>query len=562
MVKRNTSWEDAGAREANARFAALMEAAPELRVLLSRSFRFPVAPPWKTALCYLASLTVTGICTGIALLLYPRLNAASIAMLYVLGTAVVALGWGQGPATWMSVANVVLLDYLFIPPRLSLNVADPSNYVTLAVMLCVALVIAQLVSALQRQRMSAELRERRTGALYEMSRQLCSAADAESILLAATRHISRVFDAGSAVLTADDQGRLSLPPCFAPPARGASRLDEMLRSAKSCDRSVADDAIKSGSRVVGNTVYVPLRAYHGVKAVLVVSPLDTRCSLFSEQLSLLEAFASQIALALQSARLAEQGARLAEAAEQARITGERALVCNSLLSSISHDLRTPLAAIAGAGNLIAQPRHPFNSERLTTLGQLIERKAFDMSNLIAKILQLAKLELAEVRLKTDWHSIEDLVAHSLRVNASHLSQHLVVVNLPADLPLIEVEATLIVQILNNLLENAAKYTPQGTRITISAAVGGDNVVISVADDGPGLGPGDASRLFDRFKRSHTSDSRVGLGLAICRTAARLHGGDIRAASDPAMGGARFEITLPVSVSEAATAHLDYAMCVA
>ena len=166
--------------------------APALRLWLS-SFRFPVDRPWKIALAYLAGLAVTGICTGMALPLYPRLNAASIAMLYVLGTAMVALRWGRGPATLASLANALMLDYLFIPPRFSLDVADPSNYFTLAVMLCVALLIAELVNALQRQRLSAELRERRTVALYEMSRQLCAAQDKEGILLAATQHVGHAL---------------------------------------------------------------------------------------------------------------------------------------------------------------------------------------------------------------------------------------------------------------------------------------------------------------------------------------------------------------------------------
>jgi len=148
--------------------------------------------------------------------------------------------------------------------------------------------------------------------------------------------------------------------------------------------------------------------------------------------------------------------------------------------------------------------------------------------------------------RTDWHAIEDLVAHSLRANEARLAQRRIAVQLPATLPLVLVEATLIVQILNNLLENAAKYTPPGTTITISAAVGEEHVLLVVADDGPGLPPGDPQRLFDKFQRGRDESTvvGVGLGLAICRAAARLHGGDIRALNAPE-GGARFEITLPV-----------------
>jgi two-component system sensor histidine kinase KdpD len=156
------------------------------------------------------------------------------------------------------------------------------------------------------------------------------------------------------------------------------------------------------------------------------------------------------------------------------------------------------------------------------------------------------MEFGSGGLRTDWHSIDDLVALALRTNEARLSQWRIALNLPADLPLILVEATLIVQILSNLLENAAKYTPPGTTITISAAVRERTILLVVADDGPGLPPGDPERLFEKFQRGRSESNivGVGLGLAICRAAARLHGGNIQAL-DNVGDGARFEITLPM-----------------
>jgi two-component system sensor histidine kinase KdpD len=157
-----------------------------------------------------------------------------------------------------------------------------------------------------------------------------------------------------------------------------------------------------------------------------------------------------------------------------------------------------------------------------------------------------QMEFGSGTLRTDWHAIDDLVALALRTNEARLAQWRTVVNLPTDLPLILVEATLIVQILSNLLENAAKYTPPGTTITVSAAVREKNILLVVADDGPGLPTGDPERLFEKFQRGRSESNivGVGLGLAICRAAARLHGGEIHA-MDNAGGGARFEITLPL-----------------
>jgi two-component system sensor histidine kinase KdpD len=273
--------------------------------------------------------------------------------------------------------------------------------------------------------------------------------------------------------------------------------------------------------------------------VLVVRAEPSEPNLSAEKSLLLDNFATQLALSLERAQLAE-------AAEAARFAAERAALRNTLLTSISHDLRTPLAAIAGAGSLIAQPDYALNADRRTTLGHLIERKARDMSQLLSNVLELMRMEFATGNLRTDWHAIEDLVALALRSHVGRLGARRLVVDLPPDLPEILVDATLIVQILDNLLENAAKYTPLATTVTISASSRVGSVVLAVCDDGPGLPPGDPERLFEKFQRGRAESNvvGVGLGLAICRAAARLHGGDIRAGNNPG-GGARFEITLPM-----------------
>ena len=196
--------------------------------------------------------------------------------------------------------------------------------------------------------------------------------------------------------------------------------------------------------------------------------------------------------------------------------------------------------------MLAQPEYALNDDRRATLGFLIERKARDMSQLLTNVLELVQLEFGKSTLHAEWHSIDELVELSLRANASRLSEWQIELNLPSDLPFILVEATLILQILTNLLHNAAKYTPPGTIITISAAARQADVLLVVEDDGPGLPPGDPDQLFEKFQRGQPESAIVGagLGLAICRAAARLHGGDIRATTS-SRGGARFEVSLPV-----------------
>jgi two-component system sensor histidine kinase KdpD len=473
---------------------------------------------------YLVALAVSGICTAVAFPFYPNFNITNIAMLYLLGSTLIALRLGRGPAVFASVVNILVLDYLFIPPVFSFEIEDLPYVFTLSVMLVVAIVIASLVVTIRHHSDEAVARERRSAVLYAMSRELCVAPDAETMVGVAVRHIDEIFHADAAVFLTDGDGVLR--PVS---AEGPGQFDP----------EIAREVIARGERRIAGAVYVPLQGNLRVQGALAACPRIPAGEIPQEQHDLLEAIAAQLALAIQRAHMAET-------AERARVASERALLRNTLLASISHDLRTPLSAIAGAGSLIALPDYALTMDRRTTLGQLIERKANEMSNLLSNILKLAEMQFSQVALHTDWHAVEDLVSHSLRANEVRLAQHRIAVNLPASLPLILVEATLIVQTLNNLLENAAKYTPAGTEIEISAGVSDDSMVIAVTDAGPGLPPGDPERLFEKFQRGQPEGNiaGVGLGLSICRAAAQLHGGDIAAIGNPG-GGARFEVRLPV-----------------
>jgi len=471
--------------------------------------------------------------TAIAFPLSPYFGLVNIVMLYILGTTVGALRLGRGPSVLIAIANMLAFDFFFVPPVFSFDVEDTHYLFTLGVMLIVALVIANLMVSIRRHREIADAREQRTAVLYAMTRELAVATDAQAMTAAAVRHISAVFHSTAVVLIADARG------CLSPMSPDESVGKEAQRPLPAFDLEFAQEVVAGGERCIKDAIYLPLQGSRRVRGVIVVCPQPPARALPAEQLNLLDAFAAQLALSLQRARLAE-------AAEAARISAERALLRNTLLASISHDLRTPLSAIAGAGSLIAQPEYALNADRRTTLGNLIERKARDMSHLLTNVLELMQMEFGSATLRTDWHAIDDLVALALRTNEARLAGWRTVVNLPTDLPLIMVEATLIVQILSNLLENAAKYTPPGTTITLSAAVEEKSFSLVVADDGPGLPPGDPERLFEKFQRGRSESNivGVGLGLAICRAAARLHGGDIRAMNN-AGGGARFEIMLPV-----------------
>jgi two-component system, OmpR family, sensor histidine kinase KdpD len=484
---------------------------------------------------YLRALAITALCTAIALPISPYFGLVNIVMLYLLGTTLGALRLGRGPSVLGAIANMLAFDYFFVPPVFSFDVEDTRYLFTLGVMLIVALVIANLMVSIRRHREVADVRERRTAVLYAMSRELAVATDVQAMVAAAVRHICAVFHSTAVVLLADASGSLSPIPFAEDPGLASPRL-----GSTGFDLQFALEVVARGERRIKDAIYLPLQGSRRVKGVIVVCPEPPGRELPGEQLNLLDAFAAQLALSLQRARLAE-------AAETARISAERVLLRNTLLASISHDLRTPLSAIAGAGSLIAQPEYGLNVDRRTTLGNLIERKARDMSQLLTNVLDLVQMEIGGRVLRSDWHAVDDLVALALRASESRIAGLRISLRLPPGLPLILVEPTLIVQILSNLLENAAKYTPSGTTITICASVPERGILLSVADDGPGLPPGDPEQLFEKFHRGRSESNivGVGLGLTICRAAARLHGGDIRAFNG-LEGGARFEISLPVA----------------
>jgi two-component system, OmpR family, sensor histidine kinase KdpD len=498
--------------------------------------------PWFNYACALA---ITGACTALAFPFYPKFDSVNIVMLYLLATTVGALRLGRGPSVLLAVANMLAFDYYFVPPVFSFDVDDEQYFFTMGVMLFVALVIANLMINVSRHRELADSRERRTRALYAMSRELAVATDAPALAAAAVRHMRDVFHCTAAVLVADRDGHLSvLASGDDADGDGPDSLMERL------DLQYAEEAAVLRERSVQRVIYQPMHTGDRVQGVIAVLPRSGVKPLLEEQLDLLGAFAVQLASALQRVQLVE-------AAEAARTSEKQALLRNTLLASISHDLRTPLAAIAGAGSLIAQPDYALDTDRRIELGQLIEQRSRDMSQQLSNVLELMQMEHGSTVLRADWHAIEDLVGHSLKAHEARLSQWHVRLALPPDLPLILVDATLVVQILNNLLENASKYTPPGTTITISAEARDGGLSLAISDNGPGLPPGQHERLFEKFQRGHPESNvvGVGLGLAICRAAARLHGGDVCACENPG-GGARFEIELPVAMQADAQPSTD------
>ncbi len=511
-----------------------LERDEERRAFLSPESRQPVR--WSR---YIWALVITTVCTGIAAPMYPYLELANIAMLYLLGVTVAGLRLGRGPSVLTAVLNVVAFDVFFVPPRFTLAVADAQYVVTFAVMLIVALVIATLVASVRQQTRVAGARERRTALLYAMSRELAATRGIASMARIAIKHVAEVFQCQAVILLPDGSGKLRYP--HDAPIAGAFRGADLAVAQWVTDHG-RRAGLGSDTLAAAPAVYLPLGDSERKLGVIAVLPMNPRRVLLPEQRHLLETFAGQIGLALERARLAE-------VAEAARVAGERESLRNTLLASISHDLRTPLAVMAGAGSTLAERGDALDEATRKSLARSIETKAREMSDLISNVLDLMRFESGETALQRDWESLDDLVGAALHRVEERLANHPVELRVASDLPSVYVDARLIVQVFSNLLDNAAKYTPPGTRICISAVADASSLLVTVDDEGPGLPAGDPARLFDKFQRGGGEGTivGVGLGLAICRAIIQAHGGTISARNRQGVGqsgGARFEFTLP------------------
>lgn len=481
------------------------------------------------------ALLVVGLCTAIARLMFPHFAEANIVMVYLLGVVLVAARLGRGPSILASVLSVAAFDFFFVLPYLTLSVADTEYLITFAVMLTVALLISTLTVRLHQQAEASRARERRTAALYAMSRGLASTRGVANLLRIAAQHIAEVFDGEVLVLLPGEDGRLAVQ---------VAAPDEFELSPT--ERGVAEWTYEHGrSAGMGSetlpgaeALYVPLIASRGALGVLGLRPGSPRHLLAPEQVHLLETFANQTALAVERAYLAEEAER-----SQVQIEAER--LRSSLLSSVSHDLRTPLASITGAASTLIEDGESLDPATRRELAQTAFEEAYRLNRLVSNLLDMTRLEAGAIQVAKEWQPLEDAIGAALARLEPVLHGREVVTRLAAELPLLPFDEVLMEQALVNLLENAAKYAPAAGPIEIAAWPDAGGVTLEVADRGPGVAAEDAPRIFDKFQRGGGRRSAgAGLGLAICKAIVQAHGGRIWLEARPG-GGASFRFWLPL-----------------
>ena len=494
---------------------------------------------------YGAAVLASAATALIASPLHDVFELSNIVMLFLLSVVGVAMFLGRGPAVLAAIMNVLAFDWFFVPPRFAFAVADAQYVFTFVVMLTVGLVVGQLTAGLRHQATFAGEGEERARRLFEMARELSAALAPEQVVEIGERFVAAALRGKTAVLTLDEDETLT--------AQQASeeRPEIDLAIARWCvdhgePAGTATDTLPGAGKL-----YLPLKAPVRTRGVLVVEPTDPGQLMIPEQRRMLETCAALIAIAVERVHFVTVAQRTLVDMESERLR-------NSVLSALSHDLRTPLTALVGLSETLSNElaRAPDRGDSRSK-ALAIRDQARRTALLVDNLLEMARLEAGHVHLRRDWQSIEELVGSALAALEPALEGRTLDVDIPADLPLVACDGALIERVLFNLVENATKYTPTGSPIRIGATQADAEISIAIEDRGPGLPPGREQSIFDKFTRGQRESvvPGVGLGLAICRAIVEAHGGTIRAENREG-GGARFVFTLPADEPPAAPPDSD------
>jgi two-component system sensor histidine kinase KdpD len=487
--------------------------------------------PWSTYAWAVLFVLVT---TGIAVLVRTLYDVPDLEILYVVTVMLTALRLGRAPSLVAAALSVAAYDFFFVPPDRTFAVSDWHYLLSFGMMFGVGWLVSTLTTRIRRQEEDAAAREERTRSLFELGRDLAYARTVDTTAAVAAKHAARAFEASAIVLITGAMRELE--------RHGAEPSDVALDAS---DAGVAKWVFEHG-RAAGigtdtlpgaRVVAVPLQTTGDAIGVLVLQPRHA-ISFDADQRARLDGFTRQAAFALERSLLARE-------AEASALRAKTEEMRSSLLSAVSHDLRTPLATITGAVSTLRDSAAQFSRAQEDELLADIQSEAARLERLVANLLDMTRVESGSLRLQRDWVPVEEMVGSALTRLERVLKGRPVEVSIAAGLPLLSADPILMEQVLVNLIENAAKYTPAGSRIDVDARSEGDRVVIEVRDRGPGIRAGDERRVFEKFYRgADTAVAGAGLGLAICKGIVDAHGGTIEVENRTG-GGATFRVMLHV-----------------
>lgn len=463
------------------------------------------------------------------------IGSRSIGMIYLLGIVIIALFVGRGPVIVAALLSAIIWDFLFLSPKFSLGIQGIENSFVVFSYFVVALVLGQFIARLRAQEKAERRREARISALYMLSQELSQAAGLDEIVIKVIEQLSHFFQAEVAVFLVNPyDNKLSGLPHWASTLKVTEK-----------EAGVAAWAFEHGKAAgrftenlpLSKAYYVPLSTHKGSVGVLGINIPGIQ-SLSFDQKSLIQAFANQIALVIDRQRLAEL-------AEHARVVAESERLSRTLLNSISHEMKTPIAVITTAIESLSKEDQLIKTADRAQLIEEIRSATLRLNRIVRNLLDMARIESGRFKLKKEWTDIHDLFNLSLKETAKELAGREVKVDIQRDIPLIRIDFSLMLEALNNLLLNAALHTPASSPVELSASVKKNSLVIRVADRGPGIDPEILNRIFEKFYRgTGAPPGGTGLGLSIVKGVVDAHGGKVLVQNRPE-GGAVFSIILPL-----------------
>jgi two-component system, OmpR family, sensor histidine kinase KdpD len=481
--------------------------------------------PYLWAMLVVAAITAVG-------KLMAGLDLSNIVMFYLLGVVMVSMRGWRGPALLTSILSATALNFFFIPPLYTFALANPLYWVTVIVLALTGVVISRLVVRIRNQADTVRRRELHTTTLYALSRELAGAALISQVTDLVKNHLGRIFQCDIFILLPGPNGQLSAASTpFSPQDIAVAQwVFEHIQPA-----GLGTDTLPSSVYL-----FAPLAASDNCLGVVALAPPDQRPLTLDQRQTLMTLVTLTVG-AMDRINLADQ-------VRQTQVQVEAEKMRNTLLSSVSHDLRTPLTGIIGAAGTLIESADSLSPKIRGELLQTISNEADRVNRLVSNLLDMTRLESGRIVPNREWLPVEELVGSAMRRCSKGLIGREININLPDNLPMLHADSVLFEQVLVNLLDNAVKYSPTGSAIEVSARTDAETIVVSVADRGSGVPKDQRHSIFEKFVRGRDAakTSGVGLGLAICRAIVSLHNGRIWVEDHPG-GGTVFSFSLPREV---------------
>jgi two-component system sensor histidine kinase KdpD len=493
----------------------------------------PALREWRG---YVVGIFLTAFATASGLLIRSSFNSENVIMLYLLAVIVLAARYGWAVATATSFLSFLCFNFFFIEPYYSLTVNSYNDVVTLVLLLAVGFFASLQTSNLQAQTRFFRRKERNTSALYAMSRELVNARLSQDLLSIIKRRLEQALDGTAMIFFPDNHG--DMESAVESPIRAGVKEEVVVRWVYQHQQSAG---LGTTTMPSARGYFVPLSSSTGTFGVLGLIPTQSSHVLSPEEKDMIDTFGALAASALERVTVSA-------VAETRKVEAESEKLRNALLSSVSHDLRTPLASIKGVISSLLLDDATTDAATRHELLSSAHHEVARLERVVGNLLDVTRLEAGEVKLKLDYYFIPELIGNAIKQTIGLLTEHQVNATIEEDLPAIWVDGLLIEQLMINLLENAAKYTPKGSTVTVFAKrIAPEWLEIAVEDNGPGILANEEQHIFDKFTTFATRQNTygAGLGLTICRAIVHAHGGDI-AARNREVGGARFSFTLPIA----------------